>query len=186
MRAFFAINLPGEIKTDLAKIQLNLKNACPKGALYWVSPPSFHVTLQFISDLNEDALPTLIEAVKANVSKLACFELTLPSLELFPNTRRAKLISLTTEPHNLLKALADAIGQAMKTVNYSLNERPFRGHLTLGHFTYNTRKTPFTLPSIPTFIAPRFIVQEIVLFQSELRTNESRYHTLATFNLRMP
>ena len=82
-----------------------------------------------------------------------------------------------------MAALSSAIANAMQIAQCPVQQRPFRGHLTLGHFTFNTRRHPFTLPPITTIEYPQFRINEIVLFQSELRADGSRYQPIETIKL---
>ncbi|MDR3478140.1 MAG: RNA 2',3'-cyclic phosphodiesterase [Gammaproteobacteria bacterium] len=183
MRAFFAINIPDKTKAAVSEIQSHLKNTCPPHTLRWVKPQSFHITLQFIQDLELATLASLLEKVREVLKPIPPFHLTLGPLELFPTLRRPKLISLATEPHDLLASLSDAIGEAMECSEISVQARPFRGHLTLGHFTFNTKKHPFILPEIALLPQPMMEVNEIILFHSQPNNDGSRYHPLEVIQL---
>jgi 2'-5' RNA ligase len=184
MRAFFAINIPEKTRAMVSDLQSHLQNACPPHTLRWVKPQSFHITLQFIGELDLATSPALLEATRIQLQNISPFDLALGPLELFPTIRRPKLISLAIEPEDALASLAGAIAKAMETAQYPIQLRPFRGHLTLGHFTFNTRKHPFVLPKIPALPQPTMQVSEVVLFHSQLNNDGSRYHPLETIKLK--
>lgn len=183
MRVFFAIEVPEEVEAKIAVIIQILKSHFPDHALRWVKPRCFHVTLQFLKELNPLHMASLNAEVRKNIAKLAPFTVTLGPLELFPTAKHPRLISLVAQPHEHLAILASEIGHAMKSHDYTPEIRPFRGHLTLGRFNYNTAKHPCTLPAmgLPETIA--FTVKDIVLFQSQKGTSAMRYVPLESIPL---
>lgn len=178
MRVFFAVEIPEAIEATIDSIIEQLKPHFPPHALRWVKPRCFHVTLQFLKELNPMHMPSLTTEVQKNITTVTPFSVELGPLELFPTKNHPKLISLKANPHDILAPLADDIGKAMRAHDYLPETRPFRGHLTLGRFNYNTAKHPCVLPDIVLPEAIQFTVKDIILFQTRHEVNAIRYHPL--------
>lgn len=181
IRAFFAIDLPDEIKALISESIKPLHSAYKRGAISWVKFENLHITLQFIEAVDHDDIALLIERVREKLVLIKPFPLSLTTLELFPTPDRPHIISLNIMPHEALSALAECLRQGIKSCGYPVESRPFRGHLTLGRIKDDRLKIELEKVSLPSF--PEFSVREVVLYRSELAREGSNYFPLATFSL---
>jgi 2'-5' RNA ligase len=51
LRAFIAIELPGEIQESIARSTASLQKALPKPLVRWVARKNVHLTLKFLGDV---------------------------------------------------------------------------------------------------------------------------------------
>lgn len=183
IRAFFALSLPKPVQDTLEKILVLLQESMPtKHRVNWIPLSKLHITLQFLRSIQLEHIPQLVENVQLQLKELPAFELEFGSLELFPSSHHPRIISLQVGPHDALNLLATAIGQGITATNYSVETRPFRGHLTLGrlrHFNpQHYQLEQIKLPPIPTAL-----IADICLFESKLSKESSSYIPLAHIGL---
>lgn len=133
LRLFWAVNLPDSVKADLGKLaeKLRVSNADAK----WVEEHNLHLTLQFLGEVERHRLLDINAAVKAAVSHLEPFRLNLGGLGAFPNYNRPRVLWVGVGGElDKVKDLHNKVGQALTTIGFAPEERPFRPHLTLARF----------------------------------------------------
>jgi 2'-5' RNA ligase len=105
MRAFVAVPAPPELCRQL------LAGASPTAGVRWLPPENLHLTVVFLGDVAEDAVPALTQGIAAACREHQPFELRLERVGPAP-PRRPRMIWgwFAAEPR--LTALAEAVAQA--------------------------------------------------------------------------
>lgn len=178
IRIFFAIDLTDEIKEKVGRFMGSLKKQSKSHAIRWSKPENLHVTLQFLAEVQQTHLQNLVNHVRAEISKVAMNELriNLGNLHIFPNPYRPRVIVLEVNTEdNALSFLSECIGHGILASGYDVENRPFRGHLTLGRI-----KQPqgFDLSFLAGNASPHrdtIAINEIVLFRSDPQPEGSKY-----------
>lgn len=187
IRAFFAIDLPVEFKQQLGlamtALELHLKKEFKGNPFHWVKPQNLHLTLQFLGQVDEEAVAKLLQQVSEELKGLPSFYLKLGSLEWFPGSQRPRVLSLKAEPHEVLAKLAQALGKAAESLGYKIEDRPFRAHLTLARVEGLRNLDPELLNSFGGPVLPEMFVKEVVFFRSETQSGGSVYTRLASIEL---
>ena len=183
MRAFFAIDLPDSTKVIIHHIIQTLEQYYPPNAVRWIKPQSLHITLQFLKQINRHDLDKLIEIARPAIRRLQRIEIALGPVQFFPGTTHPKIIVLNTEPQHALMQISKAIAHSMTAIDFPVEKRLFRGHVTLGRFNFNTAKDPVSLPDMTTPTIPTITPDEIILFRSQPKPAESHYMALHRFPL---
>jgi 2'-5' RNA ligase len=181
IRAFFAIELPDNIKVIIHDLIEDLQKFYPPNALRWIKPQSLHITLQFLKQINRHDLNRLIEIASPVIKNLSRVELTLGPVQFFPGTTHPKIIVLDTQPQAALMKISKTLGRCLSEISFPEEKRLFRGHVSLGRFNFNTAKEPIDLPDMPTQTLPPFKPDDIILFQSQPKPSESHYMALKHF-----
>jgi RNA 2',3'-cyclic 3'-phosphodiesterase len=132
LRAFVAIELPGEIQESIARSTASLQKALPKPLVRWVARKNVHLTLKFLGDVSPTNLELLAEALKVEAAQHDCFDMSLGGLGAFPNMRRARVIWIGLEAPPELAMLQRCVEGVATRLGYPAEERPFSPHLTLG------------------------------------------------------
>jgi 2'-5' RNA ligase len=134
--------------------------------LRWTPPDQWHITLRFLAAVDPDAL----------VSALAGLSWTEPVDAVagpgpVPLSRRVWMLPVAG-----LEGLAGAV-TAVTASLAEVEDRPFRGHLTLAR-----AQDPRALRALPApEVATRWAVQEVVAFHSELLRGGARHRVLGRF-----
>lgn len=180
MRVFFAIELPDALKQAIMHLQSELQPCFKKGAIRWVQPHHWHITLHFLAAIKAEDVPSLLDRVKKEIQDIPPFKIPVSDIELFPTPYRPKVISLHIPPHELISRLVTQIGQGIVALNYAIETRPFRAHITLGRFNYSLRHDA---KDFPKAILEDIAVKEIILYHSEPTNRGSSYNVLGRIAL---
>jgi 2'-5' RNA ligase len=132
VRSFIAIELPQEIKSELAHLQERLKRACGYCPAKWVAIESIHLTLNFLGDLPFSRLDDIKNAVAQAAVASDILELGLDGLGAFPNLERPHIVwvGLSGNVEKLSK-IQKRLEQLLAGLGFSPEIRPFSPHLTL-------------------------------------------------------
>ena len=107
-----------------------MRQAAPR--LAWVAEDRLHLTIEFLGEQPEDAVPAL-QAALADVARgHAPVRLSLRALGAFPNLRAPRIVWLGVEPDPKLELLQHDLVRACAELGYERDARAFRPHITLG------------------------------------------------------
>ena len=173
-RLFVAIDLPEEMKKEIAGISGNLPGA------RWVPGALLHLTLRFIGDVDESTL----QAVKTALAMARClpFTLRLKGVGHFPPGKQPRVLWVGVEESRPLLVLQKGVEAALIAAGIAPDERRFSPHITIARL----KETP--LPPVAAFeerygnfLAGPFPGGTFHLYSSTL-TREGAIHTReATF-----
>lgn len=201
-RVFIAINLPEDIKKELAGYGDKwLELPCR-----WTKPDNLHITLEFLGYVSDDDLLAVCNAAKDVASKHDAFEIKLNKIVYGPPKKmpysRAELETgrsaesgdrpprmvwvegeasreLSALKEDLEKALADSVGHSPET-------RGFSPHITLGRIkTWEFKAIePEERPDITEDINLNFEVNSIEVMESQLKRGGPSYAVLESYPLK--
>lgn len=181
VRVFFAMDLPATLKHALAQYIGVLKKHSKTRVIRWSLPENLHITLQFLADVNTADLAHLLTHVRTALqteSTPLTFE--LGRLQIFPDPYRPRVIVMDVSPQTALTRLSQEIGRGILQAGYSIEERPYRAHLTLGRIKQPKGLSLGFLNEVEPPIFGPIIIKEVTLFRSEPQPDGSRYTPLAT------
>jgi len=178
MRTFIAIGLPGPIKTELAKLQNELRRA--QADVSWTKPENLHLTLRFLGEVEEGRLEALKRVCAESAAEFAPFTLRLNGTGVFPNFRQPRVLwaGLAGEIDAAAR-LQRRLEEGVVSLGFGPEDKPFKPHLTVGRVKSgrNARQVA-ALAEIADLPALSFEVGEIVLMKSELHAAGARYTPL--------
>jgi 2'-5' RNA ligase len=136
MRLFVAIDLSEAQRQEAARaaavLQHRLDAANAARAVRWTAAAQLHLTLRFIGEV-EDELGARIAHALSPPLAISPFSLALGSVGVFPGPGRPRVIWLgLAEGREGAAALHGAVEASLQTLGLAREERPFRGHVTLG------------------------------------------------------
>lgn len=185
MRLFLAINPPAAIRQGVWDAAGPMRLAAPEVA--WVVEPRIHLTMKFLGEQSEDAVPPLTEMLREVGMVHAAPVIRIGTVGAFPNFRRPRVVWIGVDPEPRLELLHHDVEVACARQGYELDGRPYRPHLSLGRVKEQgtvavnralhsaARKVRFT---------DEFFVSSIDLMQSTPGAGGSIYSVLATAPLR--
>ncbi len=133
IRAFIAIDLPQNLKTELAQTGKRLARQLPDGSARWVKPERMHLTLRFLGDTAVAQLPAIAAQLDELAARHAPFNLHLDKLGCFPHRKRPRVIwAGLAGGTNALLALKRDLDARLVSLGWEEEERPYQAHLTLG------------------------------------------------------
>ena len=131
MRLFVALEIPQEVRKNLAGLLKGLRAISPQTK--WVRAENLHLTLKFIGEVPEANLAGIRSALAVAKSD-APVRLEARGLGFFPNPRHPRVLWAGIESSPNLKTLAEGIGLALEKVGIAREKRAFSPHLTLARF----------------------------------------------------
>jgi 2'-5' RNA ligase len=190
VRAFIAIEFSASLRQTLGDVGKQLATAMPNRAVSWVKPDLIHLTLKFLGDTSENALPNIFQTLAQAVSQLQPFTITTNQLGCFPNLRAPRVIWIGFEPESArnLIALQQAVEATIAPLGFPTETRPFSPHITLGRIRRETpgviaAKVGQVVKTAPPLTPTTETITSVVLMKSDLRPGGPVYTPLFTANL---
>jgi RNA 2',3'-cyclic 3'-phosphodiesterase len=180
MRLFVALEIPPEVRENLAALLKSLREVSPQTR--WVRPKNLHVTLKFIGEVPAAKLSDIRGAL-AGVRSEQPVVLDFRGLGFFPNEKRPRVFWAGIEASSNLKTLAADIDGATEKLGIPREQRPFSPHLTLARF--EPSRLPETLRSAIQENAGREFgslrASQFHLIESKLKPSGAEYTTVESF-----
>lgn len=189
LRTFVAITLPDDIHENLSVIITALKNKIDDRVVRWVIPRNIHLTLKFLGEIPENALPVLKVELEREVIMQECFSLSIQRIGAFPTLRKPRVIWVgVAEPRELM-ALQAQVEAVTRMLGYDPEHRRFSAHLTLGRinrYVSDQQVLQFgeVLSSIEIGELGNFNVQSIEIYKSDLTAGGSIYTKMHSLPLK--
>ncbi len=181
LRLFIAIEIPPDIKSQLAVVISELKSA--QADVRWERPEKLHITLKFLGDTPEDLLPQIVLLLEGVAGKISSFTLRYSGLGCFPDKREPRIVWVGVEDiGNRLQPLAAVIEKEMTSIGLEKEKKEFHPHVTVGRV-----KSQKNIPSLlrkmesTTLESQPTEVSHIVLIKSELKSSGSVYTAVRKF-----
>jgi 2'-5' RNA ligase len=131
IRTFIAIMLDASLHGRLTEVVESL--ATSGASIKWVSPENTHITLKFLGNVDEARLPEIFAACRRAADGPIPFDIEMKTVGCFPDSRRPKVVWLGIgKGVEKVKELNQSIEAELESVGFSLEERAFRAHLTIG------------------------------------------------------
>jgi 2'-5' RNA ligase len=185
IRAFIAIELPEAVKTEITRIQDQIK-VKSRITVRWVRPLNIHLTLKFLGDIDSDQVEDITKAIEGASSGFGPFHLGINGLGVFPNPNRVQVIWVGLSGNlDKLDRLQRNIDNALDRLGFPADRRPFSPHLTLARVP--DRATPVERQSAGRLIESMdfrsrldFPVASVHLIKSQLTREGPIYRRLGS------
>jgi 2'-5' RNA ligase len=178
MRLFIAAPISLEVEKELARIISTLKNV--DGPVKWVAPENIHLTLKFLGETDEKLLPQIKNTIEEIASGHSAISSGLSGLGAFPDYRRPRVFWVGLERGSEeLSDISNELDNALHTLGFEKESRPFKAHLTLGRvkFPKGLEKLSDTVKTLK-IEKKAMVFDRIVLFKSTLTPRGSIYDIL--------
>jgi len=182
-RLFIALNLPIEVKSQLADllIKLNQQN----NTIKWCRPEGLHVTLHFLGYLNNQQEEQVKLIMQSSAGKFGNFEFKLGKINAFPNMDRPRVIYLECPQINgksVIK-LQSILAEKLIKINLRVDFRRWFPHLTLGRVSEKSDKFRFNYQNLNQLMSIIFAIDTFELMQSELTYQGPIYRQIISYKL---
>ena len=192
LRLFIAIELTAEIQQAIGRVQADLQGQLPRRVVRWTSPAGIHLTLKFLGDTPPEQTPAIAQAMRMAAASFEPFTLLVAGLGCLPNQRQPRVLWVGVPA--VPKALAGvqrALDLHLARLDYPRETRAFSPHLTL--WRVDDRAAAVERQALSALLNRTQVaelgsmpVQEVVLFQSDLRPAGAVYTALARASLTPP
>jgi RNA 2',3'-cyclic 3'-phosphodiesterase len=185
IRAFLALELPEALGVGLAQVQEELKRS--RADVRWVPVANIHLTLKFFGNVPDDEIGSLAQAARMVTEEAAPLQLQATRAGAFPSPNAPRVVWLGLGGDLVpLTQLFYRLEKAFAGLGYPPEGRAFNPHLTLGRVKSpaNRDRLAKLLAKMPPLDWPPFTVKELILFQSVLSPQGSKYTPLKVIPLR--
>jgi 2'-5' RNA ligase len=178
LRLFCAIELPLVVREEAARRIEHLREQFPRARATWERAEKMHLTLKFLGDVEETRLQSVNKVVEATASAFQPFEMSIEGAGAFPpraQVPRVLWLGAKDDSNNLV-VIQEKLKDEFARIGFKKEARAFHPHLTLARVRApeNAKELREEHERLE-FKTPSFIVEEIVLMQSELLPSGSRY-----------
>lgn len=181
MRAFLALNIPANIRSNISRLSRELQSFNIKG-IKWVKPENYHITIQFIAELKETDLDKLVEDLEREFYDIESIEFTDPHLMIIPS-HKPKIIWIEIDTENkIINNIHRRFKKTLISMGYPIDNKTLKFHITLGRVK---KRLPdfFVQKILTTELNLKMIeVSEAALYQSILRPEGPLYEIVEKFN----
>jgi 2'-5' RNA ligase len=185
LRTFIAVEATEEIRTQAIRLSDQLSHTAAN--VKWVEQHNLHWTVKFLGEVPNNDIPNICQAVGEPIARLKQFEIIAQGAGAFPTASRPRTVWLgVSQGEQQFVALHDAVDAALAKLDFRSEHRRFRPHMTLGR----VRRSPQGIDELATLIAEHeqfdagpMIVDELVVFSSQLERNGPSYQVLSRLPL---
>ena len=188
IRSFIAIELPGDLKLAISRLQEQLKSGS-RAPVKWVNPENTHLTLKFLGNIDIAVVYNIKSALREAARGIPAIHLGAGDLGTFPSSNRVQVVwvGLTGELDKLQK-LQQRIDKELSPLGFPAEKRAFSPHLTIARLrdraTVNDRQEIGRLVEETNFESSLdFYVNSINLMKSQLTREGPIYSMLGSVNL---
>ncbi len=164
MRLFIGIAVPPPAQAALARATEPLRTALDAR---WTPGELYHLTLAFLGQRAETALPGLCELLAGTAAGREGFSLSTAGLAVFSG---ANVLYAAVEPCEALALLAADLRTRLTGAGEAFDPKPFAPHITLARKARPPQ--PFAFPDVP---AVSFRAEAVTLYHSTRIDDRLRY-----------
>lgn len=183
IRTFICIDLPEQVKSQIAELQAELKKAS-RGSISWVKPANIHLTLRFLGDVAAERQAELRACVERIAAQYAPFPLAVGSTGVFPNTRNPRVfwVGVKGSTEQLLP-LQKGLETELRAAGFGKEDKPFSPHITIGRARQGGAREVSEALDRTSFPDTALPVEEIIVMRSDLKPTGPIYSKLAVVKL---
>jgi len=178
-RLFVAVPLSEPARAAVAEVVERIRAGEPEGrGVRWVRLDGLHITLRFLGPTPEPRVADVAAAVATAAAGVPPFAIRIAGADSFPPVGRPRTLWLDLD-HGAedLASLAGRLDDALATVGWERERRPFRAHLTLARAD-GVRAGPATVAALRAAAADLAIespIERVVLYESITGSGRARY-----------
>ncbi|HXU77689.1 MAG TPA: RNA 2',3'-cyclic phosphodiesterase [Methylomirabilota bacterium] len=135
LRLFLALSVPEEVKAQLHRVQLELRETVKEGAR-WTPPDQFHLTLKFLGGVRHSQVEPLLGALSESSAPFGPLVLTASGLGAFPPRGKPRVLwAGVSDAAQQLPLLQRAVELASAAFTAEPPVNDFSGHITLARLS---------------------------------------------------
>lgn len=174
VRAFVALPCPPAIRAAIAAELPDWREL--GGRIRWTPAERIHLTLRFLGDSSPVQIAEVRRGLRGIGDEIEPLEVRPTEVGAFPRWRRPRVIWLGLDGGEALTGLAGAVEAVARSAGFEADDRDFRPHLTLARVKgrRGVKKVARELRGWRPETGSE-IVDEMILFESELRHDGARH-----------
>jgi len=184
-RVFCAFELPELLRARIQKHATTVRDAVPDAAASWGRPENVHLTMKFFGDVDQAKVPVISKALARAVEEFSAIEISVGGTGVFPRPSRPQVLWIGVDDSSgALAKLQQRLEEECAREGFSKEDRAFRPHLTIARIRKPHNANRLAEAHLRTeFPALELVLNELVLFRSELSPKGSQYTALSRHRL---
>lgn len=186
-RVFLAIALNEDIKnkmkSQVKKVEVTGKKK--EWDMNWTPGDNYHITLNFIGDIEEDKINDINLMVSEFVNNQEQFELKVGGVGAFPSVDSARVIWLGVQAKKDLIGLQQELSEKLHHLGLDVEDKDYRPHLTIARLR-NKHNVENLISPLKKIDCGKIRVSNITLFESKLVGKYPKYIPLKVFEFSAP
>jgi RNA 2',3'-cyclic 3'-phosphodiesterase len=184
VRVFAALELPPDLKRQLAEVQTGFQDLLAGDGVRWVRPDGIHLTLKFYGEVPPEQVSEIEAGLGRSAASAEPIHAAVGGLGVFPDSRRPQVIWTALQGELLpLQRLQAAVEREAQALGFTPEARAFTPHLTLGRVrpgvkTAERERLMQALAQMRAQSLGDFSPGHLSLMRSELRAGGSVYTRL--------
>jgi 2'-5' RNA ligase len=182
IRAFLALEIPDQIRSQLASKLEGLRHELPKAR--WTRPQGWHLTLKFLGEAERPVLADLGAEFGPRICGTGSISVKFEKTGFFPSSMRPRVAWVGGTADGAETVVA-AVEEAAEIAGFPRDRRPWSIHLTLARL-----KAQWPKSAVDRFLEwgdnldlEAYTCREAVLFSSDLQPGGAVYTALERFSL---
>ncbi len=158
----------------------------PLAEIRWLSGYHLHLTLLFLGNITEEAIPEISQKL-ANIHSVPNFQAVIEETGIFPDERHARIFWLGIQKGaEQLVTLQNSIKTALEDFYPQKPEERFTPHITIGRLRSGVKPKllDFTHFLNTVYQPIKFRVNEFILYESILTQEGPKYTVIENFSLK--
>ncbi|MBX9583236.1 MAG: RNA 2',3'-cyclic phosphodiesterase [Gemmataceae bacterium] len=180
VRTFIGVDVGEEVRKRATALQTQLAKS--GAGVKWAAPAGMHVTLFFLGDLDDRDVIAVCKLVEEVAAAEPPFPLRVSGVGAFPTPRRPKVVwgGITDGADPLRRLHAGLQARLLDLALVAREEPAYTPHLTLGRVKGESdgQTLAAELPKLLAWDGGRSVVDEVVVYSSELRRDGPEYAVL--------
>lgn len=187
MRCFIAIDIPEDIRADLADLEKELAGRVDirKGDVNWVKPESMHLTLKFLGEVPDSQIAQVCSVTKDVAAQHPAFEFEVKEVGSFGGrSARVLWVGAGLDCPELLQLQAD-LEEQLDQAGWPKEGRQFSAHLTLCRIRNSKagEKLAELAGKYKDFDLGTVRAESLCVYESQLRPEGPLYTRLGNYEL---
>lgn len=182
-RIFIGIKI--EPEGEFLKIVSSLKLMLANERIKWVDTENIHLTLTFLGDTEVGKIESLTKMLSKICYGFGRFSFSLQGTGVFTSYSNPRILWIGIDTKDILCELNMLIVNGLARTGFTVEDKPFRPHITLGRLKLIHDKD-ILRSAVERFqeeIFQTVKVTEIALFESILKQSGPEYRALRVFSL---
>lgn len=179
MRCFVALSISEQLESALLELSDQCQQQLNSIDIRWVSTENYHITLAFLGDVHQHQLAEVNEVLESVANQFTVEQLSLTELVWFPSIHKPKHLVVLLKKNEKLMALQRKLMYQLRQLGFDLPRQNYRPHITLARLPKNVFPHQVQQPLLVDLPILSSVMDEIVLFESQLMATGSRYIDLS-------
>lgn len=182
LRTFVGVPISPALVHQISGVRTGIRDR----AVHWAPEPKLHLTLKFLGEVEGSQIVSIRTALRNALLEIKGFHVTARGLGVFPGNRRPRVLWVRlTVPE--LALVTRQLRSAVEPYGIEGTTKGFHPHAAIGRWRSAVHRGRWLQSEMETWKDRKFedfLIDEVTLFQSTLRSMGAIYSVLEVFPLK--